>query len=71
MRKHVVWECDHTKCGALFRARRQAAGLSLRAVAANTGFSAPYVADLERGRRKWRIALAQKLFAALEGNSHE
>lgn len=37
--------------GAWLRALRIVAGYSLRAVAAKLNFSAPYLSDVERGRR--------------------
>ncbi len=39
------------------RARRIASGKSLRDVAKAMGFSAPYISDLERGRRAWNARL--------------
>lgn len=36
---------------AYLRHAREQAGISLRAVAREVGFSAPYVSDLERGNR--------------------
>lgn len=64
----VLKTCPHTLCpmcegkgeimddvpvGAEMRRRRIAAGLSMRTVAKRLNFSAPYVSDLEKGRRGW------------------
>jgi len=55
--KFIVKECLH--CGSKvkqvsgpwLRERRQVAGLSLREMARQVGFSAPYLSDIERGNR--------------------
>jgi transcriptional regulator with XRE-family HTH domain len=44
---------DDRAVGAAMRQVRIAAGLSLRGVAKRLGVSAPYVSDLELGRRNW------------------
>lgn len=44
---------DHAAIGAYQKALRIKAGKSLREVAKKMGVSAPYVSDLERGRRNW------------------
>lgn len=43
--------------GMAARVLRKSAGLSLREVARRMGFSAPYVCDLEYGRRQWTNCL--------------
>lgn len=42
------------------RARRLAAGRSLRETAKRMGLSAAYLSDLERGNRHWRAELVQR-----------
>jgi transcriptional regulator with XRE-family HTH domain len=44
---------DHVALGAHQRAMREKAGKSLRAIAAKMKVSAPYLSDLENGRRNW------------------
>lgn len=39
--------------GEQMRKLRLAKGIGLREIAQDIGFSAPYVSDLERGRRAW------------------
>lgn len=49
---------DHAKTGEEMRRLRESSGKSLRAVAAKMGISAPYLSDLEKGRRNWTVARA-------------
>ena len=49
------------------RLLREDAGVSLRTVAKNMGLSAPYVSDVELGRRGLNTGLIQKYVAALNG----
>ena len=44
---------DHKAVGASMREERTRRGLSIRAMAKCMGCSAPYVSDLEKGRRAW------------------
>ena len=44
---------DHAAIGAAARSRREASGKSLRQVARELGISAPFLSDLERGKRNW------------------
>ena len=53
-------EPDDVAIGRRMRELRLAKGLSLRAMAALTGFSASYLCDLEKGRRGWGVR--QKLY---------
>lgn len=46
---------EHTETGAEARRQRQNKGVSLRALGRAMGISAPYLSDLERGRRNWTI----------------
>ena len=56
---HYIVECQHcggagrlsVVCHESIRKRRKAAGISLREMARRTGFTAPYISDVERGRR--------------------
>lgn len=56
---------DHEKTGAMMRARRAKAKLSLRAIAARMGYSAPYICDLERGKRAWTDDKIERYLVAL------
>lgn len=49
--------------GTAVRVARNAAGLSLRSAASKIGVSAPYLSDVELGRRPLTPALASKLAA--------
>ena len=48
-------EPDDRAIGHRMREQRLAKGLSLRAMAALTGFSSSYLCDLEKGRRGWGV----------------
>lgn len=48
---------------ASLRSRRQAAGVSLRAMAARIGVSPAYLSDVERGQRR----VTERVVAAFEG----
>ena len=48
---------DHRQIGRERRADRLAAGLTLRAMAERTGYTASYLCDLELGRRNWNAGL--------------
>lgn len=56
----MVREIDHHSTGYLFRAARQKAKLSLREVARRLKLSAPFLSDLELGRRNWTEAMAER-----------
>lgn len=56
----MVREIDHETTGQLFRQARQKAKLSLREMARRLKLSAPFVSDLELGRRNWTEALAER-----------
>jgi predicted transcriptional regulator len=57
---------DHQSTGRTVRAARKAAGLSLRAVGSRVGLSAPYLSDLEQGRRNWNDELYKRVIVALK-----
>lgn len=48
------------------RALREDAGHSLRSLAEEMGFSAPYISDLELGRRLWSTDLIAKAEKAIQ-----
>lgn len=48
-----VKQADHVEAGRLIRKLRRKHGVSLRTLAKRMGFSAPFISDLERGRRNW------------------
>ena len=56
---------DHATTGAAARRTRTSSKLSLRLVAKHMGISAPYLSDLERGRRNWNEELAGKFVEAV------
>jgi hypothetical protein len=49
-----------------YRAKRMRAKASLRSVARLMGISAPYLSDLERGKRDWSADMVSKFEVALE-----
>ena len=59
---------EHT-VGALMREVRNAKKLSLREVARRLRWSAPYVSDLERGKRLWTTDRQNKYLAACNGRA--
>jgi predicted transcriptional regulator len=59
-------EIDPFLFGQQMRRLRKAASLSLREVARRAGFSAPYISDLEHGRRAWSENAVMKYQEALK-----
>lgn len=57
---------DNTALGKSMRLKREVAGISLRSLARLLGISAPYLSDLERGRREWNSVRTNAYFNALE-----
>jgi ribosome-binding protein aMBF1 (putative translation factor) len=57
---------DDDATGAACRGAREAAGLSVRALAKRLGWSAPYQSDLERGKRPWSAERVEKVNAAIQ-----
>ena len=51
---------DNVETGRVAREARKRAGLSLREVARRMKFSAPFISDLELGRRCWNEKLVMK-----------
>lgn len=66
---HRVEVIDHEATGQRFRAAREAAKISLREMARRLGMSAPYVSDLELGRRNWTQDKADRFAAIIEQNA--
>lgn len=48
---------DHASIGSEMRSLRMKRGLSCRSVSKGMGISAPYLSDLELGRRNWSSKL--------------
>ena len=61
----LVREIDHVATGALMRQGRLKAKISLREMARRLEYSAPFVSDLELGRRNWTKELEAKYAAIL------
>jgi hypothetical protein len=64
---HTVEQIDHVATGAAMRQLRKAHNISLREIARRMDFSAPFVSDLERGRRNWNAKLATDYMKAKTG----
>ena len=58
---------DSAATGREMRERRVAAGVSLREVARRMKLSAPFLSDLELGRRNWTAPCLERYERALEG----
>ena len=61
VRKETVFVPDLQATGQQVRDARQKAGMSLRAAARALGISAPYLSDMERGRRGWHVGYLSEL----------
>lgn len=61
---HTVEQIDHAATGQTMRQLRKSHGVSLREVARRMKLSAPFVSDLELGRRNWTVDLALKFMSA-------
>lgn len=57
MKRETLTTIDHAATGATARKERVAAGISLRNMADAMGLSAPYLSDLERGKRNWSAVM--------------
>lgn len=62
---HEVRTIDHKATGEAMRQLRKAQRVSLREVARHMKLSAPFVSDLELGRRNWDGARALKYMLAV------
>jgi transcriptional regulator with XRE-family HTH domain len=60
-------ELDMAALAEQLRAERVASGESLNCVASRMKISAPYLSDLERGRRNWSSGLVDRFRRALKG----
>jgi predicted transcriptional regulator len=60
-----AYRCAQEDIGSAARAARARVGLSLREVARRMGVSAPFLCDLEYGRRNWSSKHAEAWAAAL------
>ena len=58
-------QIDHGRTGMRMRERRASLQISLRSVARELELSAPYVSDLELGKRNWTVERAREYEAAL------
>ena len=63
-------QLDHQLLGLLLREERQAAKLSLQAVADRLGISMCYLGELERGMKPWTIERAENFRRALNQNQN-
>lgn len=57
---------DPAVVGAKMRKARELSGIALHSVAKRMSFSAPYISDLEHGRRSWSPYLIQAYQEALK-----
>lgn len=57
----------HGETGTNARTERTIRGVSLRGLARKMKISAPYLSDLERGKRNWTIKIARRFEASLDG----
>lgn len=57
---------DHRPLGAELRRRREAVGMSLREVARQMEISAPYLSDMENGRRYWTETTRDNFLKAIK-----
>lgn len=65
MHRIEVVKVDNAATGAAMRKRREAAGLSLRALGERLHLSAAFLSDLELGRRPWSETRAEQYVAAI------
>lgn len=70
-RKISIDQINHEETGRAARNGRKAEGFSLRAVANKMQFSAPYLSDLENGRRQWSQKLLMTYLGALQALHNE
>jgi len=60
---------EWTEVGRQMRVRREAAGVSLRALAAHLEISAPYLGDMERGFRRYQLCYVTKALTMIGANA--
>lgn len=60
-----AYKIDDIALGGMMRKLRVAQKTSMRSMAATMGYSAPYISDLELGRRAWNLGLVEKYIASL------
>lgn len=69
------WRKTHTfylvRAGFLMREQRKLRKISLRALAQKLGVSAPFLSDMELGRRKYSIEWSKKAFRIMLDWKHE
>jgi transcriptional regulator with XRE-family HTH domain len=63
--KITIEVIDHEETGAVVRRARKKARLVLRDVAAKTGLSTAYIANLETGNRAWTNGLYDTIMTAI------
>lgn len=68
-RPQQVWVIDARALGQWCRDWRKSTGLSLREAARRAKWSAPYVGDLELGRRKWTLKTLTRYLKAIPGEA--
>lgn len=59
-------EINHAEAGKRVRALREKSGVSLRQLARDMKLSAPFLSDLERGRRNWSVENFKKAVQLLQ-----
>jgi transcriptional regulator with XRE-family HTH domain len=67
--ERTIQEINHVATGAQFRRERIRLGISLRSLARAAGQTAPYLSDLELGRRNWtqeKLASLSKILSDLK-----
>ena len=65
LKTKVTITIDHKATGKAIRKYREVEGISLREVARRMDVSAPYICDLELGRRPWSESKVAKYIKAL------
>lgn len=65
LKTHRIVAVDHSGTGAAVRKYRLRRRRSLRSVARELGWSATYLSDLERGKRRWNQVLLGKVNGVL------
>ena len=71
VQKRTTVEIRNVQAGEMIRELRERKGISLRAVADELGLSAPFISDLELGRRNWSKDRFNEVEAAIRKLSTE